>query len=379
MTASHEDGDRIPLAEPAIGDREVDRASRAIESGQLARGEEVDDFESAFAEFCDVEHAVGTSNGTTALHAALRAFEIGDGDRVVTSPFTFVATANAVRLCGAEPVFADVDMETFNLDPHAVRATIREHDGDVDAILAVHLYGLPAAMDELRTIADEYDAALIEDAAQAHGARFKGRPVGSLGDAACFSFYPTKNMTTGEGGAVVTDDDEVARRCRQFVDHGRGEEGLIESVGHNFRMTDIAAAIGRVQLEKLPTFNRRRRVHARRLTETLDGTSLITPVEPPDRTHVYHQYTIRTQHREELVDHLDDAGIGTGVYYPRAIHQEPAYSHRDVSLPVAERSAEEVLSLPVHPALSESELERITAALATFTPGSEAARSLKHD
>ncbi|WP_336003456.1 DegT/DnrJ/EryC1/StrS family aminotransferase [Halorientalis halophila] len=349
----------VDIAAPQLDERESSRVSEIVESGRLAAGKTVSSFESAFADFCGTEHAVATSNGTTALHTALHALGIGEGDRVVTTPFSFVASANAIRFCGAEPVFADVDPETYNLDPHAVESVIRELDGDVDAILAVHLYGLPADMDRLGEIADRFDLALIEDAAQAHGARHNGRPVGSIGDVGTFSFYPTKNMTTGEGGAVVTDRDDVAERAARFINHGRDEAYRHTELGHNFRMTNVAAAIGLVQLEKLPQFNRVRRANAAELTDLVADTPVIPPVEPVERRHVYHQYTIRTQRRERLQEELSAAGIDTGVYYPTPIPKQPAYADVEASTPVANRASEEVLSLPIHPETTEADRRTI--------------------
>lgn len=359
MATENEEVRSVSIADPELDSRESGRVAEIIESGRLAAGETVSNFESAFAEFCETERAVATSNGTTALHAALRALGIGDGDKVITTPLSFVASANAIRLCGAEPVFADIDPETYNLDPHAVEATIREHDGDIDGILAVHLYGLPAAMDHLGEIAEEHDLVLVEDAAQAHGARHRDRHVGSIGDAGCFSFYPTKNMTTGEGGAVVTDRDDVAERVAQYINHGREDAHRHVEVGHNHRMTNLAAAIGMVQLEKLPSFNRARRANAAKLTNLLEETPVIPPVEPTERRHVYHQYTIRTQNRNQIQEVLSAAGIDTGVYYPTPIHQQPAYADVDTDAPVAERATDEVLSLPIHPNCSDRDLEAI--------------------
>lgn len=359
MATENEEIRAVPIADPDLGSRESNRVAEIIESGRLAAGETVSTFESAFADFCGTRRAVATSNGTTALHATLRALGIGEGDRILTTPLSFVASANAIRLCGAEPVFADIDPETYNLDPHAVEATLQDQEDSIDGILAVHLYGLPAAMDHLAEIAEQHDLVLVEDAAQAHGARHQGRHVGSIGDAGCFSFYPTKNMTTGEGGAVVTDRDDIADRVEQFINHGRDGSHRHVDVGHNFRMTNIAAAIGTVQLEKLPQFNRERRANAATLTSLFEGTPIIPPAEPSERRHVYHQYTIRTQNREEIRDALSQAGIDTGVYYPTPIHEQPAYADVDTVLPVAERATNEVLSLPVHPNCSERDLEAI--------------------
>jgi dTDP-4-amino-4,6-dideoxygalactose transaminase len=361
LTANHS----IPIANPDIGDEEHSRVSDVLDSGMLADGPVVRDFEAEFASYCGVEHGVATSNGTTALHTAFEGLGLGEGDRVLTTPFSFIASANAIRMCGAEPVFADIDPETYNLDPESVEATIEEYDGEVDAILPVHLYGLPANMPRLAEIAQTYDCWLVEDAAQAHGAEIDGQRVGTFGDAACFSFYPTKNMTTGEGGMVVTDSEEIADRAAQFVNHGRTGKYKHAKVGHNFRMTSIAAAIGRAQLEKVDGYIEARRSKAQRLTGGLADAEVDTPTEPDDYTHVYHQYTVRTRNRDELQSALDEHNVGYGVYYPLPIHKQPAYDSVDVSAPHAERASEEALSLPVHPKLSEDDIDRIIEVTAT--------------
>jgi len=359
----------IPIASPDLGIGVLSDVIETVEGAQLADGPGVRAFEATFADYCDCEHGVATSNGTTALHAALRGLEIGAGDTVVTTPFSFVATANAIRLCGAEPAFADVDPETLNLDPESVRAAITARDGEVDAILAVHLYGLPAAMNELRSIADEYGIPLIEDAAQAHGARYRGDPVGSLGDVACFSFYPTKNMTTGEGGMVVTDEESIADRVAQFINHGRSGRYDHAVVGHNFRLTSIGAAIGQQQLHRLDDFVEVRRRNAEAYDRALgDQPAVSAPVEPEGRRHAYHQYTVQCPERERLREHLDDAGVDTGVYYPTPIHRQPAYADCEVTAPEAERAADRVLSVPVHPALDRAAVRSIADALAGFDP-----------
>ena len=356
----------IPIADPQLGDREKARVEDVIDSGQLADGPEVRNFEAEFAAFCGASHGVATTNGTTALHTAFEALDVGPGDTVVTSPFSFVASANAIRLAGAEPAFADIDSRTFNIDPHAVEQLVRERD--VDAILPVHLFGLPAKMDHLTEIADEHDLLLIEDAAQAHGAAFDGERVGTFGDAACFSFYPTKNMTTGEGGMVTTDSKETAERAASFVNHGRTADGATyehATVGHNYRMTSVLAAIGRVQLDRLPEYTELRRENAQRLTEALPA-GIAAPVEPEGRRHVYHQYTVRADERDRLREHLESAGVGTGIYYPKPIHQQPAYADIECHAPVAERASAEVLSLPIHPNLSPSDVDDIVNAIGTY-------------
>jgi dTDP-4-amino-4,6-dideoxygalactose transaminase len=354
----------VPIADPELGEREMDRVREVMESGMIADGPEVRQFEDDFAEYCEADHGVATANGTMALHAALEALDVGPGDKVVTTPFSFVASANAVRLAGAEPVFADVDPETFNLDPTKVEEVVREDD-HVEAVMPVHLYGLPAEMEHLLDVADDYDLAVIEDAAQAHGAEYRGRRVGAIGDAACFSFYPTKNMTTGEGGMITTDRNDVVEQAESFVNHGRPPEGGYEHVrlGHNFRMTSIAAAIGRVQLDRLPDYNEARRSNAAYLDDALADADVVTPIEPDDRRHVYHQYTVRTDDRDGLADHLEAAGVGTGVYYPTPIHELSAYDHVTHEAPVAERLAEQALSLPVHPNVSEQDLRTIAATI----------------
>lgn len=349
----------IPIADPVMGANEKERVREVMDSGMLAGGKEVDAFESEFSAFCGSEEAVATSNGTTALHAAFEALDLSDDARVVTTPFSFIASANAIRFAGAKPIFADIDPRTFNLDPDAVTQRIKQANGSVEAILAVHLYGNPAPMTELQEIADQYDLYLVEDAAQAHGAQHQGKMIGSIGDVACFSFYPTKNMTTGEGGMVTTDNSEVADRVAQFVNHGRDEKYEHTVVGHNFRMTNLAAAIGREQLEKLPNYTKIRRRNASVLDEKLSHTPIETPYEHPDNTHVYHQYTVRTQRRDELKSYLHDYGIGTGIYYPKSIHQQLAYGEWNTEAPEAERAATEVLSLPVHPQVSVEQAEAI--------------------
>ncbi|MDL0141617.1 DegT/DnrJ/EryC1/StrS family aminotransferase [Halobacterium salinarum] len=353
----------IPIASPELSEEEKRRVEEVLDSGMIADGPEVRSFEDEFAEFCGTEYGVATSNGTTALHTAFEALDIGEGDTVVTSPFSFVASANAIRLAGAAPVFADINPDTFNLDPQAVEDIVQERD--VDAILAVHLYGLPADLGQLRDIADEHDLVLVEDAAQAHGAEYNGVKVGSFGDAACFSFYPTKNMTTGEGGMITTDRDDVAEKAASFANHGRSVDGGYEHirVGQNYRMTSIAAVIGQVQLDRLPEYVEARRANAALLNRGLADSDLITPVEPSDCRHSYHQYTVRAGDREELAEYLEDAGVGTGVYYPTPIHKQPAYEDITCSAPVSEEVANDVLSLPVHPELSTTDIETITQAV----------------
>lgn len=359
----------VPIADPDLSETAHDRVQSVLESGQLAAGPEVETFEGGFAAYCGADYGVATANGTTALHTALEAVGLEDGDAVVTTPFSFVASANAIRLAGGTPVFADIDPETYALDPDAVRAVIAERE-DVVGILPVHLYGLPAPMAELLEIAEAHDLFVVEDACQAHGAEVDGERVGSLGDAACFSFYPTKNATTGEGGMITTDREDVARRARQYVNHGRdpaGESGYEHvALGHNYRMTNLAAAIGVSQLERLPAFNRARRKNAAHYDEAFEDLPLETPTVPRGYRHVYHQYTVRAEDRESLRESLDERGVGTAVYYPTPIHRQPAYetlSTAAADLPRAERAAEDVLSVPVHPTLTEEDRRTVVEAV----------------
>jgi dTDP-4-amino-4,6-dideoxygalactose transaminase len=355
----------IPIAEPQVGPEEFARVVDVLDSGMLADGPQVRRFEEEFAEYCGADRAVATSNGTTALHAALEGLGVGPGDRVLTTPFTYIATANAVSFAGADVGFVDIDPSTFNIDPDALESRLRSGER-VDAVVAVHLYGLPADVERLVELSESYDFALVEDAAQAHGASVEGERVGTFGDVGCFSFYPTKNMTTGEGGMITTDRADVAERAARFVDHGRTEGYVHEDVGHNFRMTSVAAAIGRAQLERLPEFTSQRRRNARTLSRRLEGTTVETPHVPDGRRHVYHQYTIRTDDRDGLADHLSANDVDTGVYYPIPVHEQPAYADVDADAPNAEAAAGEVLSLPVHPGVTAAEVERVAAAVESY-------------
>ncbi|MCU4974180.1 DegT/DnrJ/EryC1/StrS family aminotransferase [Halobacteria archaeon AArc-m2/3/4] len=370
--------DDISIADPEVSQDAIDRVQSILESGQLADGPEVRTFEDEFAAYCGADHGVATSNGTTALHAALEALGVEEGDAVVTSPFSFVASANAIRLAGGTPVFADIDSETYTLDPSSVERVL-DRRNDIVGIMPVHLYGLAAPMDELGALADEYELFVLEDACQAHGAAIDGQRVGSFGDAACFSFYPTKNMTTGEGGIITTSDEGVAERAASYINHGRAEtsHGSYEHVdlGHNYRMTSLAAAIGRTQLERLPEFNEARRENARYYDEQLagpetdDGVGLETPAVPQGYRHVYHQYTIRVDDREALRESLADRGVGSGVYYPTPIHRQPAYetvSTAAADLPRSERAAEEAVSLPVHPNLTADDRRTVVEAVTDY-------------
>ena len=347
----------IPIAKPLVGDAEKRAVLEVLDSGQLAQGSRVAAFEESFAAYIGTKHAVAVNSGTAALIVALQAHGVGPGDEVITTPFSFIATATSIIACGARPVFVDVDPDDLNIDPSLIEDAITDA---TKAIMPVHLYGNPARAVEIVDICDDYNLALIEDAAQAHGAVHLTRRVGTFGTG-CFSFYPTKNMTTGEGGIITTSDDEVARMARIIRSHGQEQRYVHEYFGLNWRMTDLAAAIGLVQMDHIEAWNEARIQNAEVLS------SLITAVETPrvrivDRS-VFHQYTVRvTGDRDAFAKRLNDGGVGTGVHYPIPIHQQPIMQKLGlggVECPVAEAAARSVLSLPVHPSLTREDLEYI--------------------
>ncbi|HEX9635482.1 MAG TPA: DegT/DnrJ/EryC1/StrS family aminotransferase [Candidatus Limnocylindria bacterium] len=350
----------IPIARPQMGEEEKELVWSALSSGTLAQGPRVQELEERFAAFIGVAHAVATSSGTTALHLALLGYGIGAGDEVITVPFTFIASANSIVYTGARPVFVDVEESTFNIDASQVEAAITPR---TRAIMPVSLYGQPADMPALAAIAERRGLALVEDAAQSHGATVGDRKSGTWG-AGCFSFYPTKNMTTGEGGMITTADAELADRVRLMREHGMKVRYHHDTLGYNFRMTDIHASIGLAQLPKLAAGNARRRVIAARYDAELDG--VITPAVRPGVTHVYHQYTIRVARRDEFADRLRERGVGTGIYYPIPVHrQKPfeALGYGDQRFPVTDRLTEQVLSIPVHPSLTDAEVSTVIDAV----------------
>jgi dTDP-4-amino-4,6-dideoxygalactose transaminase len=351
----------IPIAQPHIGDAEVEAVVRVLRSGQLAQGSEVAAFEEEFAELVDGRHCIAVNSGTSALYLSLLALRIGPGDEVIVPSFTFGATVHAVVLAGATPIFADIDPATFCLDPRSVTAAITARTA---AIMPVHLFGHPAAMDQLGLLAKHHALCLIEDAAQAVGARLDSRPVGALGNIGCFSFYPTKNMHSIEGGMITTDDQNLAGRLRLLRNQGMSERYLYEIVGLNAHMTDVAAAVGRVQLRSLPLWVAARRRNAAELDAGLHGVGM--PTVAAGVEHAYHQYTIRAPgNRDTLAGRAARHGVTTAVYYPTPVHRTPAYHRHELPLPQTDQAAAEVLSLPVHPALSTADLMRIIEVINT--------------
>ncbi|HRB98995.1 MAG TPA: DegT/DnrJ/EryC1/StrS family aminotransferase [Dermatophilaceae bacterium] len=352
--------DFIPPAKPLIGDEERAAVDRVLRSGMLAQGPEVKAFEEEFSAHFGLDRAcVAVNSGTSGLHLGLLSSGVGAGAEVIVPSFTFAATANSVALTGARPVFADISPDDFCLDPDAVEAAITERTA---GIMPVHLYGHPAKMDRIQAVADAHGLQVFEDAAQAHGASLGGRPVGSFGTFAMFSLYPTKNMTSGEGGMVSVANAEVERLVRLYRNQGMEKQYHNEVVGFNCRMTDIHAAIGRVQLTKVDAWTAKRQENAAFLSANLRGVT--PPPVAPGAVHVYHQYTIRVpQDRDGFAAALrEQYAIGSGMFYPVPNHKLAPFSV-DVELPETARAAAECLSLPVHPSLSQGDLERIVEAV----------------
>lgn len=357
--------DFIPSAKPIIGEEERDAVDRVMRSGMVAQGAEVAEFEREFADhFVKGRPTVAVNSGTAGLHLGLLAAGVGPGDEVIVPSFTFAATANSVALTGATPVFADIEPDHFTLSPSSVVGAITER---TKGIMPVHLYGHPAPMAALQEIATEHGLDIYEDAAQAHGAALNGQPVGTFGAFAMFSLYPTKNMTSGEGGMIATGDASIARAARLLRNQGMERQYENEIVGFNARMTDIHAAIGRVQLTKVEAWTSVRQRNAAFLDANLSG--VVRPAVADGAVHVYHQYTIRvSEDRDGFVTALrDEHGVGCGVYYPVPNHRLRSLQMfaPGLHLPETERAAAEVLSLPVHPSLSEDDLDRIVTAVNT--------------
>ena len=358
---------QIPVARPVIGQDEISAVTAVLESGMLAAGERVSEFERNFADYCGTTHAVAINNGTAALHAALLAADIGHGDEVIVPSFSFIATATAVSMTGAKPIFVDVDEQTFGIDPAKVQENVSPK---TKAVIGVHLFGQPFDIQGIKQVCESHNLILIEDAAQAQGAMFNGEKTGGFGQFGCFSFYATKNMTTGEGGMVTTNEKAFADRLRLLINHGQSEKYLHTRLGYNYRMTDIAAAIGLVQLKKLEKFNTRRRKNAEYYDSHISVKGLVTPVVAPGMHHVYHQYVIRLtdefpMKRADFLEYLKAKGIGTAVHYPIPIHRQPLYANalEPDTCPVSTSLASSVLSIPVHPLLDQKELTYISDAI----------------
>jgi len=347
---------------------EIDAAmQRVVDNTSFILGNEVSRFEKDFAAFCTAKHCIGMDSGTAALHLALIVCGVKPGDEVITTTHTFVATAEMISVLGAKPVFVDIDPRTYNIDPNAIERAITPR---TRAIIPVDLYGQPADMDPILDLARKHHLRVIDDAAQAHGAEYRGRRTGTMGDVACFSFYPGKNLGAyGDAGALVTNDDELAARTRMLRNHGRVDKYSHQIVGYGYRLDALQAAILGAKLPHLDAWNARRREIADYYTELFTNTDLITPYCPPHITPIYHIYAVRSKHRDALQKHLKANGIETIIHYPIPLHFQPVYENLDYKrgdFPVAEQVADEELSFPMYPELTDTQVQQIVEAVRGF-------------
>jgi perosamine synthetase len=365
-------GDQIPIARPLMGLEEAKIVEEVLQSGVLAQGEYVKEFEESFSDYIGVQNSVAVSSGTVALDLALKALGIQHGDEVITPSFTFIATANSILFQGAKPIFADIDETTFTINPNDVLDKVTAKS---KAVIGVHLFGHPFDVKAVREICEDHHLVLIEDSAQAHGAEYEGKKVGGFG-IGCFSFYPTKNMTTGEGGMITTTSDTIAETCRLLRNHGESEKYRHIILGYNYRMTNIQAALGIIQLKKLDGFNEKRIQNAEYLTKHIKKPGLKKPFKKDEVKHVYHQYAVLIEDefpisRDEFMRYLKNNDIGCAIHYPLPIHKQPlyqrlGYTDENVQCPVATSVADKILSLPVHPALQEKDLRYIAETINTL-------------
>ncbi len=363
----------IPITKVSLDKAEIKNLLEVVESGMLAQGKKTQELEELFAEYCGTKHAIAVSSGTAALHAALYAAGIRNDDEVITTPFTFVATANPIVMQNGKVIFADIDESTFNIDPKEVEKKITKK---TKAIIAVDLYGQPADYTQLKKISEKYGLTIIQDAAQSHAAQYKNTMSGSHGDMGCFSFYATKNMMCGEGGMITTSNDLYAEQCRRFRHHGQSQQTRYEyhDIGYNYRITDLQSAIALAQLKKLDMLTNKRIQNAKTLTQGIKNIEGITPPSHPEyKKHVYHQYTIKCDNkkvkRDDLFQYLRENNIGAGKYYPKPLHLHPHFQnmgYKKNDYPISERISTQVISLPVHPYLTKEELEHIISVLHAY-------------
>lgn len=355
----------IPAADPRIGEDEKRAVEEVLDSGQIAAGPKVEDFEDEFSGYVGTEEGVAVSSGTSALITALLAAGVGEEDKVIVPSYSFIATATSVLLTGAEPIFVDIDPETYCIDTKKIEKTLTL---DTEAIIPVHLYGHPAEMDEINRIAEENELTVIEDACQSHGAEYRGKKTGDLGDIGCFSFYATKNMVTGEGGMLTTDDEEIAERAKAIREHGRTDGGY-DVLGYNFLMTDVEAAIGIKQLEKLDDMNEQRKKNAEILNSELSSLTVDAVVPPTEREeveHVYHQYALRIrENRDRVVRGMQKAGIQVRKGYDKPLYREKCIDE-DVVCGNAEDATDEVIWIPIHSSLDAADMRRVAYGLKQF-------------
>lgn len=365
-----EDADGVSFTDIYVDDEIVDRVETVLRGKRYVKGPVVEEFESAFADTCDTEHAVAVGSGTDAIYLALKASGIGPGDQVFVPAHTFFATVSPVLALGAEPVFVDIDLTTYTMGPLDLEAKAAAAENPA-AVIPVHIYGHPAEMHAIPNVAAQHDMVVIEDACQAHGATYRDEPTGSLGDAGCFSFYPSKNVTVaGDGGMLVTDDDELASEARMLRNHGRDDEGVHRRLGLNHRLSEVAAAVGLEQLSHLDEWNQNRRAAARRYTDRLHEVSAVkTPNARRDVDHAYHLYVIHVPDRDDLQDYLEARGIETGIHYEPPVHRTPAVSRRLDEEPTLSRTewlAERILSLPMHPRITDAEIDAVCDAIEEY-------------
>lgn len=364
----------INVSKPIIEKEEIDAVMEVMKSGMLAQGPRVKELENEFAKFCEADFAVAFNSGTAAIHSGLYALGVKAGDEVITTPFTFVATANPILMLGAKVVFCDIREDDFNIDPDKAEEKITQN---TKAILPVDLFGQVYDYNKLEKISAGHNLKILEDACQAVGAEQSGKKAGKFGNIGAFSLYATKNIMSGEGGVVVTDDEDLAEKCRRFRHHGQSEQTKYEywDIGFNYRMMDLQAAIGLAQLKKVEIFNAKRIENAKKLSHELaDIKGLVLPQVLEGNKHVFHQYTIRVTEnfkstRAEFTAYLKEQGIGSGIYYPKPLHLHPHFlkmGFKEGDFPVAERLSTEVLSLPVHPSLTEDELNLIINSIKNY-------------
>jgi len=379
--------EKIPIASLMLGEGEEKAVIEVLRSGYLVQGEVVEKFEKEFAKFNGVTHAIAMNSGTAALHIALQALKILPGDKIIAPPYTFSASATAALFLGGIPVFVDINPESFNIEPEKIEKAITKK---TKGIIPVHLFGLPADMDPIKEVAEKHDLFILEDAAQAHKALYKDRMVGTFGDVAIYSFYATKNMTTGEGGMIVTDDDEIAEKCRIIRDQGQKGKYNHVLLGYNYRMTNIMAAIGLKQLEKLPYFTEKRQEFSRKLSKELEkiGELIKPPKEPEGYEHVYYLYACLLKEksgweRDDFIKALEAEGISARPIYTTLLYQQPLYenikdpniypyaemiknflpNYKEVKCPIAEETTKKVIQLPMHPKLTKKDLQDIITAI----------------
>jgi len=359
----------VSIAKPFLGKEEKAAVMEVLDSGMIASSAVVTAFEKEFSEYIGTKNGIACSSGTVALEVALRSLGIGKGDKVLTTAFSFIASANAIVYVGAVPVFTDISETTFNMTPEIIEEALDKHK-DIKAVLVVHLFGQSCNMAAISEITRERGILLIEDCAQSHGAKWGGKLTGSFADASCFSFYPTKNMTTSEGGMVLTDREDVGEKARLLINHGMKVRYYHDFIGYNYRMTNIAAAIGRCQLAKLDGFNELRRKNAEYYDSRLNPDTVIVPYAEEQAYHVYHQYTVKVKNvkRDEMVKHLEKNGIGYGIFYPLSMPEQKCYAGFGfkTDYAITDRVKNMVISLPVHPQLTDADLEAVVSAVNRF-------------